>query len=951
MHTFLRKMHYFAPYLHILLIELIKNQDSQMKSILSMFLLLLCFTTYSQTTISGSVTDNNGQPIPGANVVVMGRSQGTATDFDGRFTFSVEQDPPFTIQASSVGFTSETMEITQNSQEVNFILEEGTSLDEVVISASRTPERIRESPVTIERMDLTEIKNTASASFYDSVENLKGIDINTNSLTFKSVNARGFATFANSRFMQLVDGMDNSSPALNFPIGNLLGMSELDVNSVELLPGASSALYGANAFNGIMFMTSKNPFEHSGISVYGKTGMTSSQNAGDNTYVDVGIRAAYKFSEKFAAKASLSFLNGTEWYATDYRDFNNPGWNRNDPGYDGLNVYGDEVSTTLNFDEIAAGALPIPVATNYGSSMVSRTGYNEVDLMNYDAESLKADFGLYYRPWENDFEIIWNSKIGRGSTIYQGANRYSIKDFLMQQHKLEIRNKNFFVRGYTTAEKAGNSYDSRFAAINMNRAWKGDTQWFTDYAGAYLGYLAGQGIFDPTSEQEAAAHLAARSAADTGRLIPGTDAFNNTFDRVTSDPNLETGAKFKDNSKIYHVDANYNLSHLINVVDIMVGGSYRQYSLNSGGTIYTDYDGSIDYNEYGAYVQLQKKLLSDRLKFTGSVRYDKSEFFDGFFSPRVSFVYAADEAEKHNIRASYQTGFRNPTTQDLFIGLNAGRAILVGSSPSNLDRYTATSAPLSTNGAAIVGAPNVQLNGGDAYSNAFDLASVNAGNPTAINVGLVKPEKVTAYEVGYRGIVERVNIDLSVYYNQYEDFISNKTVLTPLYGQAGDNGLSLLALQNGDYQAYQTYTNSTADINSYGASIGFNTKVWNGFNFGVNYTYAKLDFDEASDPGFETSFNTPEHKVKASLGHNELFKNFGFNVNWRWNDTYLWQSSFADAYLPARSTVDAQINYTIPSIKSTFKLGGSNILGYEYVSAPGSGAVGALYYISWTFNN
>lgn len=922
-----------------------------MKSTLSILFLFLCVISYSQTTVSGTVVDNNNQPIPGANVIVVGTTTGTVTDFDGRFVLSVNQEPPFTLQASIIGFSSSSIEITENNQNVGFVLEEGTQLDEIVISASRTPERIRESPVTIERMDLAQIKNSSSASFYDSVENLKGVDLNTNSLTFKSVNTRGFATFANTRFMQLVDGMDNSSPALNFPLGNLLGMSELDVNSIELLPGASSALYGANAFNGIMFMTSKNPFDHSGISVYAKTGITSSQNAGDNQLVDVGIRTAYKFSDKFAAKASLSFLSGTEWYATDYRDFNNLGYTRENPDYDGLNVYGDEVSTTLDFDEIAAGALPIPVLTNYGASTISRTGYNEVDLMDYDAESLKADFGLYFRPWADDFEIILNSKVGRGNTIYQGANRYSIKDFLMQQHKLEFRNDNFFVRGYMTAEKAGNSYDTRFAAINVNRDWKGDTEWFTDYAGTYIGFLANQGIFDPTADQKAAAHAAARTAADTGRHEPGTAAFNNALARISADPDFATGAKFQDNSKIYHIDGNYNFSHLLDVVDIMVGGSWRQYSLNSGGTIYTDYDGVIDYREYGAYLQLQKKILDDRLKFTGSIRYDKSEFFDGFLSPRVSVVYAVDEAQKHNLRASFQTGFRNPTTQDLFIGLNAGRAILVGSSPDNLDRYTATSAPLSTQGQIITGSQTVELDGGDAYSNAFDLASVNNGTPTAINVGLVKPEKVTAFEVGYRGIIEKINIDLSGYYNAYKDFISNKTVLTPLYGQAGDNGLSLLALQNGDYQAYQTYTNSQADISSYGASIGLNTKVLNGFDLGVSYTYAKLDFNEASDPGFEPSFNTPEHKVKASFGHTELFKNFGFNVNWRWNDYYLWQSSFADGYLPAKSIVDAQINYTVPNIKSTFKLGGSNILGYEYVSAPGSGAVGAIYYISWTFNN
>lgn len=919
-----------------------------MRTVLLIPLLLLGTFAFAQTTITGTVVDDNSEPVPGANIVISGKAIGTTSDFDGNFTLETDEEPPFQLRITSIGYSDANAEVTSNTQTLSIILNEAqTFLDEIVVSASRTPERIFESPVTVERMDIRAIKSAAAPTFYDALENLKGIDMNTNSLTFKSINTRGFATFANNRFMQLVDGMDNSSPALNFPLGNLLGMSELDVNTVELLPGASSALYGANAFNGILFMTSKNPFDHQGISFYAKTGITSSTNAGDNNFTDVGIRAAHVFSDKFAAKASLSFLKGTEWFSTDYSDFNVPGRTRSDPAYDGLNIYGDEVSIPLDFDQLAAENLPIPVATDFGTAVVSRTGYEERDLMDYDAESLKADFVLVFRPNADDLEIVWNSKLGRGNTIYQGANRYSIKDFFMQQHKLEIRNKNFFVRGYTTAEKAGNSYDTRFTAININRAWKDDRQWFTDYT---LGYLTAR-FLNPTVTDEQG-QAAGRANADTGRFLPGTDEFNSALNTITADGDLTTGSKFQDNSKIYHVDANYNLGHLTsNFADIMVGGSWRQYSLNSGGTIYTDNDGPINYQEYGAYVQLQKKMLEERLKFTGSVRYDKNEFFDGFFSPRASLVYAVDENKRHNLRASFQTGFRNPSTQDLFIGLNAGRAILVGSAPENLGRYTTPEILLSTNGQAVTGQTSVRLSGAAPYENAFSRTSIDAGAPQAIDVDFVKPEKISAYEVGYRGVFGKMSIDLNAYYNAYQDFISNRTVITPLYGQAGDNALSLLALQNRDFQVFQTYTNSLADINSYGAGIGVVTKLFGDFDFGVNYTYAKLDFDESEDPGFETNFNTPEHKVKASFGNLNLFKNFGFNLNWRWNDVYLWESTFADGFIPNRNLFDAQVNLTVPSIKSTFKVGGSNIFGEEYVSAPGAGTIGAQYYVSWTINN
>jgi len=919
-------------------------------------ILLLAFVVFgsaamfAQTTITGTVKDaKTGETLPGANIKVARKAVGTNTDFDGNFVLNVADTPPFILEFSMIGYQTAKVEITENNQKVAVSLSENsTSLDEIVVSASRTPERIMESPVTVERMDSRAIKNTSAPSFYDGLENLKGVDVNTNSLTFKSVNTRGFATFANTRFMQLVDGMDNSSPALNFALGNLLGMSELDVESVELLPGASSALYGANAFNGIMFMKSKNPFDYQGISFSYKDGLTSQDAAGDNKFYDVNIRMAHVFSEKFAAKATLSYLDGTEWFATDYRNTNLEGvttGDRNtDNNYDGLNVYGDEVSTTLPF----------------GIGDVSRTGYDERDLMSYEAKSMKFGASLNYRPLGDDrLEIIWNSKFGNGNTIYQGTNRYNIKNFFMEQHKLEVRGKNFFVRGYMTSEDAGDSYDTRFAAININREWKSDADWFQQYAGAFLGAIPGV---------PAGNHQVARAVADTGRLVPGTPGFQTAFDKITTDPDLITGSKFQDNTKLYHADANLNLRDYIDWVDVQVGGSYRRYSLNSNGSIFTDYDGPINYDEFGIYTQIQKSFLEeDRLKLTSSIRYDKAQNFDGNYSPRVSLAYAGGENKNQNFRVSFQTGFRNPTTQDQYIGLNAGRAYLIGSAPDNLDRFNTPALPFSITGTALTGLASREVSGREAYENAFSLTSVLGGAPVAANVELVKSERVSAYEVGYRGLLgsdeSSITVDLSVYYNQYQDFIAGKNVIVPFYGDVagtqtapvGPGGapvpLSLVALSQGDYTVFSTYTNTSADINSYGASIGLTTKIFGGFNLGANYTYAKFDFDQASDPDFEAGFNTPEHKVKIQFGKQNVFKNFGFNINARWQDEYRWESTFLDADIASRTVIDAQMNYSVPAWKSVFKVGGANLTGQEYLSAPGVGAIGSQYYIAWTINN
>ena len=404
--------------------------------ILFSFICLFCFETvlFAQTTITGYIEDaKTGFPLNDVNITVFGKSIGTTTDSKGNFKLKVNQDYPIKLKVTMIGFIAEIVEVKNNTQAVKVSLKEmDTELNEVIVAASRNPERIMESPVSIERMDIKEIQNTASTSFYDELENLKGVDVNTSGLTFKSVNTRGFATFGNTRFVQLVDGMDNSSPALNFAVGNMMGMSELDVNTVEILPGASSALYGANAFNGILFMKSKNPFDFQGVSFYVKTGFTSQKAAGTNNYKDVGFRIAKAFSDKFAAKASYSFLNGTDWYATDYSDYNRPGADRSNPAYDGLNVYGDEVSTKLDFKQIALSAgVPAQIANLMGSQTVSRTGYNEVDLIDYGAKSIKGDVSLNYRPKGDDLEIVYNGKFGKSNPIFQFGNRQSLKDFTM----------------------------------------------------------------------------------------------------------------------------------------------------------------------------------------------------------------------------------------------------------------------------------------------------------------------------------------------------------------------------------------------------------------------------------------------------------------------------------------------------------------------------------------
>lgn len=900
------------------------------RKLLSTVFMLCSLSFYAQTTIEGKVFDEYLEPFQSASIRIDNTI--VVSDADGNFTITTSKSFPLDIQVTAFGYQAEVINVTSNDQEINVILKENISLEEVVVSASRAPERVIESPVTIERMGITDIRNNTSPSFYDGLTNLKGVESRESSYGFKSINTRGFSTFDNTRFVQLVDGVDSSVPALNFSFGNYVGISELDVHSVEILPGASSALYGANAFNGILLMTSKSPFTYTGISTSIKTGIISQDASVDNdVFYDVGVRMAYKFNDYLAAKVNFNYFEAEEWHAIDESNTSGVGGvkiagNRTtNTDYDGLNVYGDDFSVDLS--ALNAALPPIEV---------SRTGYLESDLIDYNSKNLKFDGSIHYRPWKNDkLEIILNSRFTTGDLIYQGTSRYAQRGNFMQQHRLELVGKNFFARGYYTANDAGKSYDLRSLGLALNEAYNPNRNWFTEYAGVLSGAVTIPGL-NPGNDADA------RAFANRNRLQPGTAAFKTEVDRIINTSVNEGGAAIFDNTSFYHFDANYNFRDLIKWGEFQVGMSYRNTDVNSQGTLFTDRDEKINFQDFGAYAQLQKKFLDDRLKLTSSIRYDKTSELKANYSPRFALNYSLGESRNHILRASFQTGFRNPSTLERYLGLRIGpNEFVFGTASDNLNRFSVQVNNFGGGGTSTI-------TGDYVFENA---RLINGGG--AANLETIRPEQVGTFELGYRSIIglsddNVLELDINGYYNDYKDFTAFKNVFVPNYLGTGGNGNTALA--NGDITSLSVYTNSKADVSSYGLGIGMNTKVFKTFNLGANYTWSRFSFDQSSDPSFKAGFNTPEHRFKVMFGNPNIIKNIGFNVNVRWQNDFLWESSILDAQIDARTVLDAQINWRF-SNRSRLKFGGTNLTGDNYVVAPGSGLVGSMYYVSWTIND
>ncbi|MCG8805012.1 TonB-dependent receptor [Tenacibaculum finnmarkense] len=966
--------------------------------------------SYAQVEVKGLVYDEYLEPFYNAKITVLGES--TLSDQDGNFALKVFKSFPITLRVSAFGYQTEELVVEGLDKSINIILKEAYLLDQVVISASRVPERIIESPVTIERFGLNDIKNTTSNSFYDGLANIKGVQSREAGYGFKSVNTRGFSDFSNSRFIQMIDGMDTAAPALNFSPGNLSGVSDLDINNVEILPGASSALYGANAYNGLMLLTTKNPFEHTGISVLLKSGNTSQKTAGNNTFYDASVRMAYKFSESLAAKVNFNYLTAEEWHANDTRnkqiDTNKiiEGTRDNTLNFDGINIYGDEFNYSSNLLDSAEY-----FGENFNDAKyddfdfsqdfnLSRTGYSERELLDNDQKikNLKFDASIHYRPFKDEsLELIVATKISTGNSLFQGMSRYAQRESYVNQSKFEVKGSNFYVRAYYSLNDAGDSFDLNRTGSVMTSALS-SIDWGDNYFNNLNNALNDRGLGFEDFQAYPELSKQARLLADSYRFQPGTPEFNKELKRIKSTLITKGGSKIYDKSAYSHAEGNYNFSSLLdNWGDVQVGGSFRQYNPNSRGTIFNDATEAIQVNEYGIYSQVQKKFLEKRLGLTGSLRYDKSQNFDGNYSPRLAVNYALGEDKNHFIRASYQTGFRNPTIQEQYLMNQPGRKVNLGTSKDNLDRISIGRKYDELNNINYTQAPlDGIISGNDIMTNSLLTSSVY---PSADYEGKefvksayseVKPEEVQTIELGYRSMfgitkTNNINLDINAFYSKHKDFVFRQDIITPKVGLVYPFGnrklttqeladpiinkgkivdgvlvadeLAQYALYNVDNdgellaQEFNLVTNSKSKVTSYGFGIGLNTKLLKTFNFGVNYNFINYEIIDKDLGFFEPNFNTPKHTVKVQLGNNNVFNNFGFNINARWQDEYRWVSTFVKGDVSERTVIDAQLNYRIPSMKSKIKIGGTNLFGKEYIVAPGSGQIGQLYYVSWTINN
>jgi len=942
--------------------------------------------------ISGQIIDHdNKQPLPDVNVLVNGTVSGTSTNQEGKFVLRTKAKYPFKISVSSIGFQTQEFDVSGPNSNLNIALVTQTILGrEVVVTASRVEESILKSPVAIEKLDIRSIRESPAPSFYDALENVKGVQMTTSSLTFKIPNTRGFNIPSNYRFMQMVDGVDMQAATLGVPLGNAIGPTELDIASVEITPGAASALYGMNAINGMSNLITKSPFRYQGLSVYQKGGINHIGGTGRDlsNLTETAIRYAKAFNDKWAFKVNLSYLRGIDWLSDTRLDQNsndlksaNPSFQVldgvNNIAYDAWNKYGDDVlsgSNTVSVSGLTINGQPSQTLN------VARTGYYEKDLVSPNVDNLKFDAAIHYRVSEHA-ELSYTYRVGKMDGVFQRGNKIQLNNVVVQNHKLELKGSNFLVRTYVSLEDSGDSFNVKPLADNMDLYGDGTGTnaggpWGTKFKNALNAYAAANGgALNNTNLAAASAY--ARQIADAGRAVPGTQAFEDLKQTIITTNNWDIksaqipdapatgGAALVQKSNMYHAEGQWDLSKTVKIFDLLVGGDARLYEIIPDGNSFVDFsrpiadrgkplaDGTfgnkIHYKKVGAFAQVTKAFFEEKLKLFGSLRWDYNPEFKPKFTPRIAGVYSPDE--HNNFRVTYQQGYRFPGIFEALSYVNNGRVKRVGSlSYINEGLGYLENSYTRASGVTFNSAVNAAVAAG---ANRNDAALANRNLLQVANLSAARPEKINSFEIGYKSILagNKLVLDIDAYTNTYNGFLGQVQVDVPKGVAVGSDAAVLNMLdanRDAGQDRYRVYTNAKNTYRNFGSALGFTYNFYKKFTIAGNTSFNKMKTNATEDV-FVTGFNTPEWSTNVSFGNREILPNFGFNIVWKWQQAFKWESPLVTATVPAFNTFDAQMSYKIPQAKAFVKVGGTNIFNKNYIQYAGGPTLGALYYAAITF--
>lgn len=383
-----------------------RNHNHTIVALVCILLIPISLAWAQTGTITGKVSDAKGNALPGANVRIEGTYYGAASGSNGRYNIKYVPAGSWSVKATFLGYSesSTTVQVSAGATtEANFSLEETTLLgQDVVVTASRRAEKITGAPATMAVLDDKAIRRSAGFVYGEAIANTKGVDFYRTGVDGIGLNARGFMTAFSYRTQVLADNRYSSLPGASVAPGNLLPVAKDDIQQVEFILGPSSALYGPNAHNGLLNVTTKHPRTSQGT--------TLTLGGGENSTFISRARHAGVLGKKFAYKANFEYLRARDW-------------EKNDPV--GLNAQGQVVREDPDFD----------------------------------IQHLRFDGGLYYSFTPATELVVSYGRAETHNIVTTNISRNQVDGWVNNFQQLRLHSPRFFVQFYRTGNGAGNTHN------------------------------------------------------------------------------------------------------------------------------------------------------------------------------------------------------------------------------------------------------------------------------------------------------------------------------------------------------------------------------------------------------------------------------------------------------------------------------------------------------------
>lgn len=943
-----------------------------MKRALLLLFMFASLGTLAQTTVSGIVNDNLGEPLGYASVLVKGTSVGSLTDLEGKFTVTVPNGYNVLV-VSYTGFPTQEIEINGQTSITVQMEKAGLDLNPVVVSASRRQEKQLEAPASIDVITAKEVQVKVSTSPTDYISDVSGVDIMKTGIAQSNVVLRGFNNIFSGSALTLVDYRIGSVPSLRVNVNQLMPGNYLDIDRVEVLKGPASALYGPNAANGAIHFMTKSPLD---------------EEHNFSTTLSSGIGERNTFIEQFRQTAKLkrgsadSPLQIGLRVSGQYMSAND--WAYDDPAEPDSVIFGKQTADGkipyyANGTEVSAEDL----ANGETGDYVPNPRNN--NLVNYNGDA-RLDFR--FNP---NTELIFSGGYSSASGIeLTGLGAGQAVNWSYYYTQARFRWKNLFIQGYMNSSDAGDTYLLRSGnyIVDKSKFYVGQIQHSYEVGKFRLIYGADALLTRPDTEgtingrNEDDDNIDIYGAYLQGEYEPNdwlkfVAAARYDYNTAIQDPFISPRAAMVlkpvpgHNIRLTFNRAFSSPTALTNSLDILE--SVDAFGITQVPGIDIAFDGRGVGNRDGFIFQRTD---------AGALQ---------FLSP---FYMWPDVDQGHAITVNDPT-FNNDVLSPL--GTIIGASMLSQGVPVEVVTLIQNEVLAPQTGSNIVDIGN-NIYMLDLETNSFDTE--NPIDPNKLqDIPAIKNQTTNTYEIGYNGIIaKRMVLKGDFYRSDIADFVSPLTLQTPNVfldqedleaaiqnnldnATPGTAGLLTIIF---DDPAQGGNGNGTAvdELASFAAGVPIGTVEPDGVddpslrltygNFGnitvygfdleaiyflteqlkFGATYSFVNKDEFETEGQVIALNAPRHKVNLTTQYD--FEKIGLNIGlrWRWQDAFPANSGVYVGEVPALNQLDVSIDYSLPFSKMThLSLTVQNAYNYnirEFVGVPTMGRL-TLFRISHTF--